>query len=351
MKSKLGPSGLIRLVIVPAFLGLGLVGGYAVETNRIYQNLKMTLVDTASVEYGSANYDINKLVDKIDGKIVRIEEDVDTSKVGKQQVVVALEKDGVEKNVAFEVEVKDTKAPEAEIKKEKVSVAQGQSVNVLENVEKVYDVVDGDIEYIKKEEVEEGKTNYYTIEGTVNTTKPGEYPVKVTAVDKYGNVSQTDFKVEVTRQPVKTEEKDKDQKTAEAVKQQEIVNNVPMGDGTLVGNARAFAGYRYRSGGNSPATGFDCSGFVQYILGQSGIIVSRSSGSQAHDGVSIPYASAQPGDILIWGHGSRVTHTAIYLGGGQMMHATNPSMGVVQSNVSAWNTHSDARLIDVRRVK
>lgn len=349
MKSKLGPSEFVRLVIVPIMLVLGLTGGYALETNRIYKSLKMTIVDTASIEYGSANYKIEELVKKTNGRIVSIEEDVDTSQVGKQQVIVTLEKDGVQKEVPFEVEVKDTQAPQATIKEEKISIETGDSVNIQDNVEKVFDVVDGDLAYVDKSEVVEGKTNYYTFEEDINVNVPGEYPVKVTAVDKFGNVSETTFNVEVKKPEVKV------QPTVNSTNnnvsaEQTIVNNAPRGDGTIVGNALAYAGYRYRSGGNSPATGFDCSGFVQYILGQSGISVSRSSWSQAYDGYHVDYANAQPGDILIWGHGSHVTHTAIYLGGGQMMHATNPSQGVVESNVNYWNTHSDARLIDVRRV-
>ena len=82
-----------------------------------------------------------------------------------------------------------------------------------------------------------------------------------------------------------------------------------------------------------------------------GIGVSRSSYTQAYDGVGVSYAEAQPGDILIWGHNGVVTHSALYVGNGMMIHATNPSQGVALSSVSGWENGSYDTLMAVRRIQ
>ena len=84
------------------------------------------------------------------------------------------------------------------------------------------------------------------------------------------------------------------------------------------------------------------------MYAQVGKSVSRSSSTQAYDGVGVSYEDAQPGDILSWGHGGMVTHSAIYIGNGQMVHAMNSNTGVVISNVNGWPNYDT--LMAVRRV-
>lgn len=86
--------------------------------------------------------------------------------------------------------------------------------------------------------------------------------------------------------------------------------------------AMQFSGYPYVYGGNQP-TGWDCSGFVQYVFAQFGVGLPHQSGSQMS--VGSPVASlmeAQPGDILVNG-----SHAAIYIGNGMVMNAMSPSQG------------------------
>ena len=84
---------------------------------------------------------------------------------------------------------------------------------------------------------------------------------------------------------------------------------------------------------------------------QVGIYVSRSSSTQYYDGVAVSYQDAQPGDILSWGHGGVVTHSALYVGNGMMIHATNPSQGVIASSVAGWESGSIDNLMAVRRIQ
>ena len=114
--------------------------------------------------------------------------------------------------------------------------------------------------------------------------------------------------------------------------------------------AYSLLGHRYIAGGTTPA-GFDCSGFVQYVYSQFGISVSRSATTQIYDGVAVSYENAQPGDILSWGYSNgTVTHSALYVGNGLMIHAANPSQGVILSDVAAWTRGSGTMVLSVRRI-
>lgn len=92
----------------------------------------------------------------------------------------------------------------------------------------------------------------------------------------------------------------------------------------VAATALQFVGYPYVWGGGSPDTGFDCSGFTSYVFGLHGIYLPRTSYAQAGYGTVIPASEAQPGDLVLWSYG----HAAIYLGDGQIVHASTPATGV-----------------------
>ena len=136
-----------------------------------------------------------------------------------------------------------------------------------------------------------------------------------------------------------------------AYQPQYYVNAAPNVNGNdLVSIAYSLIGSPYISGSNGPY-GFDCSGFVQYVYSRIGISISRSSSTQYREGVPVSYQDAQPGDILSWGYVDGVpTHSALYVGNGQMVHATNPRQGVIASDVAAWTRGSGSHVIAVRRI-
>lgn len=94
----------------------------------------------------------------------------------------------------------------------------------------------------------------------------------------------------------------------------------------LVSYASQFVGRApYVLGGNTPA-GWDCSGMVQYVFAQFGIALPRTSGGQMGVGSAVNgIANAQPGDII-----ATAGHAAIYIGGGLVVNAENPSAGTTQ---------------------
>lgn len=84
---------------------------------------------------------------------------------------------------------------------------------------------------------------------------------------------------------------------------------------------------RYRRGGRSPATGFDCSGFVHYVFRHSvGEELAASSAAQFRDGTSIARSEMKTGDLVFFRtHGKRISHVGIYLDHGRFIHS--PSSG------------------------
>jgi cell wall-associated NlpC family hydrolase len=89
-------------------------------------------------------------------------------------------------------------------------------------------------------------------------------------------------------------------------------------------------GARYRMGGVS-RSGFDCSGFVRYILGNAGgIDLPRTAVEQFYHGVSVVRADLKPGDLVFFRNTYRhgISHVGIFIGNGRFIHAANPQEGV-----------------------
>lgn len=102
--------------------------------------------------------------------------------------------------------------------------------------------------------------------------------------------------------------------------------------------AQQFVGNPYRYGGNSLTRGIDCSGFTQQIMAKFGYSISRTSSSQAGDGRAVSTSNLRAGDLVFYGDGGSINHVALYIGGGQVVHASNsapyPRGGIKISNVN-----------------
>ncbi len=96
----------------------------------------------------------------------------------------------------------------------------------------------------------------------------------------------------------------------------------------IVAYARQFLGNPYVYGGTSLTSGADCSGFVMSVYAHFGISTGRSSRDQAAKGRTIPTSEVKPGDLLFYASGDYINHVAIYIGGGQVIHASTPATGI-----------------------
>lgn len=173
-------------------------------------------------------------------------------------------------------------------------VVEGETVNILEEVDNYYKVQLGEelVGYIEKE--------YVTILETVE-----EVPEVVEAVVDVPPVAE----VKVAEKPVVPEKK----------KGEEVVIY-----------AKEFLGTPYVGGGNSLTRGVDCSGFTSQIYKKFGVSLQRSSRDQfASNGKKVSRNELQPGDLVFYGYDGRVNHVAIYVGNDKIVHASTSNRGVV----------------------
>lgn len=111
--------------------------------------------------------------------------------------------------------------------------------------------------------------------------------------------------------------------------EQESTTSAPPASGraaTAVQAALSKVGFPYVYGGKGPNS-FDCSGFTSWAWAQAGVSLSPSSRTQSTQGTRISASQLQPGDLLFYD--SPVSHVAMYIGDGQVVHASNPRTGVV----------------------
>ena len=109
---------------------------------------------------------------------------------------------------------------------------------------------------------------------------------------------------------------------------------------SVVDYATQFVGNPYVWGGTSLTNGADCSGFVQSVYANFGVSLPRTSYEQQNAGTEVSYADAQPGDLICYGG-----HVAIYMGNGQIVHASNSQDGIKISNDATYRT-----IVSVRRL-
>ncbi|MCI9584644.1 hydrolase Nlp/P60 [Clostridiaceae bacterium] len=135
-------------------------------------------------------------------------------------------------------------------------------------------------------------------------------------------------------------------------------NNKGSGVGNTPGNAPAgsrrtqianyatqFLGNPYVWGGTSLTNGADCSGFTMSVMSHFGVSLPHHSGSQAGAGRSINSSEMRPGDLIFYTNsGGTINHVALYIGNGQVCHASNARDGI---KISTWNYRTPAKIVNV----
>ncbi len=101
---------------------------------------------------------------------------------------------------------------------------------------------------------------------------------------------------------------------------------------SIVDYACQFVGNPYVWGGTSLTNGADCSGFAQSVFANFGIYLPRTAASQSGSGTSVDLSNIQAGDLLFYSGGGGIDHVSIYMGGGQVVHASNSTDGIIISS-------------------
>lgn len=195
----------------------------------------------------------------------------------------------------------------------------------------------------------------------VDVNTEGTYTCTVTAIDERGQKTTVSYSV-VVKKPAEVvrAEEEAAQKAAEEAAAQEAARKAaeeaaaqqaaqeaaaaaaatttttvsanvaanPTGS-SIADYALSFAGSAYVYGGSSPS-GFDCSGFTQYVYAAFGYSLPRTSYGQEAAGTIVSVADAQPGDLVTYNG-----HAGIYIGNGQMVNAMNPTQGVAVCSIYA----------------
>lgn len=190
-------------------------------------------------------------------------------------------------------------------------------------------------ETVKPKETEKAKETETSFSGTIEQNPDGSPRETTKAAET--KPKETEKEKETTKAP-ETEKPKEPQKPSS-----DKTSDGPGGSGNPGGNssgvekatrtavvayAKQFLGNPYVYGGTSLTKGADCSGFTQAIYSHFGISTGRSSRDQAARGKEIPISEAQPGDLLFYASGSYINHVAMYIGGGQIIHSSNPKTGI-----------------------
>ena len=115
--------------------------------------------------------------------------------------------------------------------------------------------------------------------------------------------------------------------------------------------AKQFLGCSYVSGGKTPSSGFDCSGFTKYVYSNFGYTLGNTAATQNNLGKDVNIEDIAIGDlILFYDEGkTKIGHTGIYIGDGNFVHAANASRGVVTDNLNT-NSYYNTRIVSIKRI-
>ncbi len=199
---------------------------------------------------------------------------------------------------------------------------------------------------------------------TAAAVKEDKMVVKIIHLDENGNPLEEDKQTKTeaeTESSEKTEDKEEaDAEEAEAeadsdedeAEEEEAVEEIEAAievendlRSEIVTYALQFVGNRYKYGGTNPNTGVDCSGFTSYVMRHAASVeLPHSSGGQSHMGRVVSSSEMRPGDIICYGSGKKINHVALYIGNGQIVHASTERTGI---KVSRWNYRTPVRIVNV----
>lgn len=234
--------------------------------------------------------------------------------------------------------------------KQAVSVTEEQEQKAEEEkLKQAADAAIENLEQVKKKAEEESRAEATTAAAKETTKAPETSYSGTIEANPSGNKAQ-ETKKETTaavKETTKAAETTKAPTTAAATKATSA-SGVGPGGGTssnnsassfdnavtnatrsaVVAYAKQFLGNPYVYGGTSLTNGADCSGFTMSVFAHFGISTGRSSRDQAAKGKEVAVSAVQPGDLLFYASGNYINHVALYIGNGQVIHASTAKSGI-----------------------
>ena len=191
----------------------------------------------------------------------------------------------------------------------------------------------------QKEEKKKEEKNTTSRDGD-STKRENEDNKNVTTTEKKETKKEEKKESNTNKNETKTETKTSSTTKKATTKGEEIV-----------AYAMQFLGKPYVYGGSSPK-GFDCSGFTSYVYKHFGYTISRASGGQASEGTKVAKGDLEPGDLVIYKNQSltRIGHVGLYIGNNKMIHASEPGVGVIITEIDAKSHKYPQRFVMGRRI-
>ncbi len=182
--------------------------------------------------------------------------------------------------------------------------------------------------------------DYVTVRAALETAiAPNEEPESEEPETTEATTQQT------TQQPTTTQKPTQQTTTKKPAAQTQNNTAASAKASEIIAYAMQFLGNPYVYGGSSLTNGTDCSGFTMSVYGHFGYSLNRSSRDQVHNGRAVSLDALQPGDLVFYAYGGVIGHVAIYIGNGQIIHASSPSTGIMISKLNYGTAPCAARRI------
>lgn len=152
-------------------------------------------------------------------------------------------------------------------------------------------------------------------------------------------VAKTADEIEAEKEAKRKEKEEKQRK-----KDRKLRKTISGMRNSIANYALQFVGNPYVWGGTSLTNGVDCSGFVMKVYEKYGISLPHHAASQAGYGTSIRASQLRPGDLVFYSGGRGINHVALYIGGGRVVHASNPKTGI---KTSVYNYRTPVKIVSL----
>lgn len=232
-------------------------------------------------------------------------------------------------------------------------IPEGESYDVVEELDGwVKIAVDTDIEgyvsseyvnleteFVEAESIEEEKARLAEEE---RVRKEAEEAAKKADEEAAAAAKEKEAKAESSAADTENSEAAGSETADSAAAASTVTAPVSGSRAAIVSYALQFVGNPYVAGGTSLTNGADCSGFTYSVFADCGISIPRDSRSQAAGGTPVDLSAIQPGDLLFYSDGGSINHVALYIGNGQVVHASTAKTGI---KISAYNYRTPCKAV------